>query len=313
MRECSCYNQCMNVLPLMLESLTKCYGASPGIADVDLQVEPGEVFGFLGPNGAGKTTAIRTMMNFLQPTSGSISILGLDSVRDSVEINRRVGYLAGDFAMYDNLTGRQYLEFIANVRGLKNTKKRIAELQNFFEAQLDKKIATLSRGNTQKIGLIAAVLHDPELLILDEPTTGLDPLMQNRFFELVRTFSGAGKTVFMSSHILSDVQEVCDRVAFMKNGKMIDVIDINAYRSGNKKEVRITFSKPTANFMPGPKEGVTILHQTKKEVRFTTEEPAGLLLARLSKYAVSDVTIQDVSLDDLFLKLYGAAHEVQRV
>lgn len=295
----------MNVSPLRLNALTKQYGTQRGVQSLSLELKTGEVFGFLGPNGAGKTTAIRTIMNFLRPTSGSAQILGLDSVADSTKVKASVGYLAGDFELYANLTGRQYLSFIANLRGIQDVDEQIQALAERLEANLEKRIETLSRGNTQKIALIAALLHDPELLILDEPTTGLDPLMQNRFYELIRERTKRGKTVFMSSHILSEVQAICDRVAFMRGGSLVEVVDIHAFRKSHKKEVRLTTKKGTKPMQIPQFRGLEVLTHTKSECHFITTESSKELLRWLSVQPVDDVIIQDVSLEDMFLKLYG--------
>jgi ABC-2 type transport system ATP-binding protein len=299
----------MSDVPLQLKKLTKHYGKYQGIEDVDLVIKPGEVFGFLGPNGAGKSTTIRTIMNFLRPSSGSAQVFGLDSVNDSTAIKSRVGYLAGDFEMYENLTGRQYLTFIANLRGEKNSNEQIKHFATVLEAQLGKKLGKLSRGNMQKIALIAALLHDPDLLILDEPTTGLDPLMQNQFYELMKERTNRGKTVFMSSHILSEVQTICDRVAFMKEGALVEVIDVNKLRASRKKEVRlVTESTAEAIQVPDFKDLEIITH-TKTELRFVTSETGKELLRWMSTQDADDATIQDVSLEDMFLKLYGVHME----
>jgi len=303
----------MAIIPLQLKALTKRYGNDRGGESLDLNIKPGEVFGFLGPNGAGKTTAIRTIMNFLRPSSGSALVFGLDSVKDSTEIKSRVGYLAGDFEMYDNLTGRQYLEFVANLRLTKNTQKQIGDFSTRLEANLEKKIGTLSRGNMQKIALVAALLHDPDLLILDEPTTGLDPLMQNQFYEIVKERTRRGKTVFMSSHILSEVQAICDRVAFMKQGRLVEIVDINKIKSSRKKEVKLVIlNKAHTIKLPDFKELEVIL-RTDKEVRFVTSENSKSLLHWMGSQPINDVTIQDLSLEDMFLKLYGAHLEESNV
>lgn len=299
--------------PLILTNLTKRYGKFTGVSNLSLEVKAGEVFGFLGPNGAGKTTTIRTIMNFLKPTQGEASILGLDSVSQSTKVKARVGYLAGDFALYGNLTGRQYLEFIANVRQTNEAGRQIASLAKQLEASLDKKLGTLSRGNMQKIALIAALLHDPDLLILDEPTTGLDPLMQNRFYELVKERTKRGKTVFMSSHILSEVQAICDRVAFMRSGELVEIVDINSLRTNRKKEVRLITKKGTKPMqLPSFKELEVLVH-TKTELRFVTAERGKELLRWLSVQPADDVTIQNVSLEDTFLKLYSSHLEAKDV
>lgn len=300
-------------LPLVLKNLTKTYGKARGIEALNLEIAPGQIFGFLGPNGAGKTTAIRTIMNFLRPSSGQALVFGLDSVKSSTEIKSKVGYLAGDFELYDNLTGWQYLEFIAHLRNVTHVKKQISELETALEAQLDKRLGTLSRGNMQKIALMAALLHDPDLLILDEPTTGLDPLMQNRFYDLVRERVSRGKTVFMSSHILSEVQTICDQVAFMKHGRLVETINVQHLRNSRKKEVHI-LSDAKSGKLPTPTfKDVQILTHTQHELVFTTAEPSKALLRWLSIQQVADVTIQEVSLQDAFLKLYAEAAEEEHV
>lgn len=303
----------MKHAPLRLKTLTKRYGKERGVEGVDLTVEQGEIFGFLGPNGAGKTTAIKTIMNFMRPTSGQALIFGLDSAKDTTAVKAKVGYLAGDFEMYENLTGRQYLAFIAHMRGVENVEKEVNELAQKLEANLTKKIGTLSRGNMQKIALIAVLLHDPDLLILDEPTTGLDPLMQNRFYEILKDRTKRGKTVFMSSHILSEVQTVCDRVAFMKEGRLAQVIDIKKVRARHKKEVRLKSIQGTKPMKLPPFNQLEVLVHTPGELRFTTAESSKELLRWLSVQPAADVTLQDVSLEDTFLQLYGAHEELTNV
>lgn len=298
--------------PLKLENLTKRYGRYRGIKDVSLELKNGEVFGFLGPNGAGKTTAIRTIMNFLRPSHGQALVFGLDSVNQSGEIKALTGYLAGDFVLYGNLTGEQYLEFIANLRGCKNVKKQITELAIRLEADTKRKIATLSRGNMQKIALIAALLHDPQLLILDEPTTGLDPLVQNLFYELVKERVKTGKTVFMSSHILSEVQNICDRVAFMKEGRLIELIDVSKMQASSKKEVTISYKKPGQINMP-PFDSVDVIEQDTTSLKFVTTESTANLLKWLNAKKPDDITIGNLSLDDMFLRLYGKHEELTHV
>lgn len=303
----------MSNTPLTLKELTKRYGKDRGVEGLSLELQVGEVFGFLGPNGAGKTTAIRTIMNFLKPTSGTASVFGLDSATNSTEVKAKVGYLAGDFEMYDNLTGKQYLEFVANLRGCTDVDAQINELATKLEANLTRKIGTLSRGNMQKIALIAALLHDPDLLILDEPTTGLDPLMQNRFYELVRDRVKRGKTVFMSSHILSEVQQICDRVAFMKEGRLVELVDISKVRASRKKEVHLTVARGTKPMQLPKFKNLDVIEHTKTELRFITSEPEKSLLRWLSLQPVERITIQSVSLEDMFLKLYGGHPEAQNV
>lgn len=295
----------MSDAPLQLKKLTKRYGKYQGIEAVDLTIKQGEIFGFLGPNGAGKSTTIRTVMNFLRPSSGSAKVFGLDSVNDATEIKTRVGYLAGDFEMYENLTGQQYLKFIANLRKEENSPEQIAHLATVLEASLNKKLGTLSRGNMQKIALIAALLDDPDLLILDEPTTGLDPLMQNKFYELMKERTKRGKTVFMSSHILSEVQTICDRVAFMKEGRLVEIIDVTKLRANRKKEVKLITNNAVRPITLPEFKDLEVITHTKHELRFITAESGKNLLRWLATKNADDLTIQDVSLEDMFLKLYA--------
>src|SRR5262249_46752141 len=207
---------------IQTEKLTKSYGSHRGIIDLDLQVNEGEAFGFLGPNGAGKTTTIRTLLDHLRPTSGRATVFGIDTTADPVAIHRRLGYLPGEFALYDKLTGGQTLDYFANLRGLSDR-----SYQKDLIARLDvdptRKFREYSKGNKQKIGLIIALQHKPDLLLLDEPTSGLDPLIQQEFYGVIREAKTEGRTVFLSSHILSEVEKTCDRVAIIRDGRLTRV------------------------------------------------------------------------------------------
>lgn len=292
--------------PLVLRKLTKRYGTSRGIKNVDLTIKPGEVFGFLGPNGAGKTTTIRTIMNFLRPSEGSVQVFGLDSVSDDVEIKKRVGFLSGDLELYDNLTGKQYLEFISHLRGVSDH-QQIHELCERLGATPNQRIRTLSRGNKQKIGLVAALIHDPDLLILDEPTSGLDPLVQNQFYEIVREHTKKGKTVFMSSHVLSEVQTICDRVGFMRFGELIETVDVSKLLKEAKKEV--TLVSETKELKVPSLPGLEVVEKRQGHLKFQTSASADEILKWLQTQKVKDITIQNTSLDEMFLKLYGEHQE----
>ena len=226
-------------------SLTKYYGDVPGIIDLDLQVSVGEVFGFIGPNGAGKSTTIRTLLNFLHPTSGSGLILGLDIGTDSLEIRRRVGYLPGDLSLYPAMTGRELLLYFANLRRL-DTSRKVAELAERFELDLDRRIKDYSSGNRQKVGLVNAFMHEPELLILDEPTSGLDPLMQQEFGYLVNETRDAHKTIFLSSHILPEVDRVADRVGIVRESRLIAVDALEAFKTRAASTISIEFARPVS-------------------------------------------------------------------
>ncbi len=207
---------------LVLHKLSKQYPKTNtyAIRDISLQVNSGEVYGFLGANGAGKSTTIRTLLNFIQPTSGSATIAGYDIVEKSMEAKRHVGYLAGDVALYNNMTGGRFLDYMAALQPLRDPNYR-GKLAQDFEAELTKPLGTLSKGNRQKIGIIQAFMHQPDVLILDEPTSGLDPLMQEVFFDAVRSAKKQGASVFFSSHNLAEVQRICDRIGFIREGKLI--------------------------------------------------------------------------------------------
>ena len=213
---------------LEARQLTRYYGRVRGIENVDLKVEPGEIFGLLGPNGAGKTTTIRLLLDFLRPTSGSAQLLGLDCRRDSKEIRRRVGYLQGDFASYSDLTPRQLASYFGQLRGA-GLGKALSYMDR-LDLEPDRKFGVLSKGNRQKVGLVQALMSDPELLILDEPTSGLDPLMQRVFREIVAELKSEGRTVFLSSHDLSEAESICDRVAIIRNGHIAAVESIETLR-----------------------------------------------------------------------------------
>ena len=236
------------------EKLTKSYGAHRGIIDVDLTVNGGEVFGFLGPNGAGKTTTIRTILDLIRPTSGRALVFGIQSSADPVAIHRRVGYIPGEFTLYDRLTAGQTLAYFANLRGgVDRAYQR--ELVERFEIDPSRRFKELSKGNKQKVGLVIALQHRPELLVLDEPTSGLDPLVQQSFYALVRETKAEGRTVFLSSHILSEVERTCDRVAIIREGLLVKVDTVEGLRDLAHHQVELRFSGPvpTAEFegLPG--------------------------------------------------------------
>ena len=225
------------------DGLTKYYGPTPGIIDLDLEVREGEVFGFLGPNGAGKSTTIRTLLNFLFASSGTATVLGRDIVKDSVEIRRRTGYLPGDLAMYDAMTAREFLTYFANLRKVE-TSARMNSLADRFDLDLDRKIKDYSTGNRQKVGVVNAFMHDPTLYILDEPTSGLDPLLQQEFQELVVEVQASGATVFLSSHILPEVERVADRVGIVRKGRLIAVDTVEAFKAQAHRSVVLQFNDP---------------------------------------------------------------------
>jgi len=224
-------------------SLTKRYGQVAAVTDVNLQVERGQVFGFLGPNGAGKSTTIRMVLALQRPTSGRATVLGLDAGRDSVELRRRTGYLPGDLELFPRLTGRQHIDWCARARGLHDT-LAARDLAERFQVVTDRPVRELSKGNRQKVGLVLAFMHEPELLILDEPTSGLDPLMQHEFEGLLRETVAAGRTVFLSSHDLDEVQRITDRIAIIKDGQVVTEDTVDALRLAAPRRVEVSFRRP---------------------------------------------------------------------
>ena len=231
------------VAAIEIEQLTKMYGRARGVVDLDLTVPPGVVFGFLGPNGAGKTTTIRVLMDFLRPTSGSARVLGLDSSRDSVEIHRRVGYVSGEPAYFERLTAEEQLSWVAAARGTV-PRRALDDLAERFDLDRSRPIRSMSRGNRQKVALVQAFMHQPELLLLDEPTSGLDPLVQESFHQLVHEVVAEGRSVFLSSHILDEVDHLCHTVAIIRDGRIVAVEDVADLRARAGRKVTIRFAEP---------------------------------------------------------------------
>ena len=226
---------------IQIEKLTKSYGEHRGIIDIDLEVTEGEAFGFLGPNGAGKTTTIRTLLDNIRPTSGRALIFGIDTTVDPIAIHRRIGYLPGEFALYDKLTGGQTIEYFANLRGGVDATYQ-QQLVDRLDLDTSRKFKEYSKGNKQKVGLVVALQHRPDLLLLDEPTSGLDPLVQQTFYEVIREAKAEGRTVFLSSHILSEVEKTADRVAIIRDGGLVKVDRVEALRDLAHHQVELRFA-----------------------------------------------------------------------
>jgi ABC-2 type transport system ATP-binding protein len=289
------------------DQLTKRYGPARGIDKLSITVEPGEVYGFLGPNGAGKTTTIRTLLDLLHPTSGTATLFGLDSHEQSRKIRARVGNLPGDFACDPRLTGRAFLAFCAEARGMRGlgTGSLLAER---FEADLDRRIGELSRGNRQKIGLIQALFHDPELLMLDEPTAGLDPLMQEEFLAVVTEHRDRGGTVFLSSHDLDEVERVCDRVAIIREGRLAAVERVADLRGRSYHHVSIEFDSPVARTEFGGIPGVSQLQVDGARISFKIAGPLDPVVKAAAHHTVLDMELTEPTLEEVFLTFYGQRH-----
>jgi ABC-2 type transport system ATP-binding protein len=287
-----------------IEKLTKWYGPHRGIVDVDLVIETGEIFGFLGPNGAGKTTTIRVLLDLIRPTSGRAAVFGIESAADPVAIHRRIGYVPGEFALYDRLTGEQTLEYFGNLRGGVDRAYR-AQLVERFDLDPSRRFKEYSKGNKQKVGLVIALQHRPELLLLDEPTAGLDPLVQQSFFELLREAIADGGTVFLSSHILSEVEKSCDRVAIIRDGRLVKVDRVDALRDLAHHQVELRFSGPvpTAEFERLP--GVSDVTADDHVLRMRVSGAITPVVRAAARYELLDFVSHEPSLEDTFLAQYG--------
>ena len=289
---------------IQTDKLTKTYGSHRGIADVDLEVAEGEAFGFLGPNGAGKTTTIRTLLDHIRPTSGRAVVFGIETTVDPVAIHRRVGYLPGEFTLYDKLTGGQTIEYFANLRGTVDPAYQ-ADLIARLDIDPTRKFREYSKGNKQKIGLVVALQHRPDLLMLDEPTSGLDPLVQQTFYEIIREAKAEGRTIFLSSHILSEVEKTCDRVAIIRDGRLIKVDRVEALRdlAHHQVELRFAGEVPMGAFAALP--GVSDVSTEGNVLRLRVSGPITPVVREASQYELLDFVSREPSLEETFLAMYG--------
>lgn len=285
-------------------SLTKHYGDVKALVDLDLDIRPGEVFGFLGPNGAGKTTMIRTILDEIRPTSGNASILGMDTHLQSVEIRDHIGYVPGDLAMYPNLTGKDTLTYFANLRGGVDW-DYVDSLTERLDADLTKKVGDLSSGNRQKVGLIQAFMNRPEVLIMDEPSSGLDPLVQREFQAMMREVASEGRTVFLSSHTLSEVQRVADRVGIIRHGKLIAVEGVADLRSKAIRTVNLFFDETVDGTVFEPLPGVRSVRVENHHVILSFDgQMETLLKVAIGQYGLLDITTHEANLEEIFLTYY---------
>jgi ABC-2 type transport system ATP-binding protein len=286
------------------QKLTKSYGTHRGIVDIDLTVNEGEAFGFLGPNGAGKTTTIRTLLDHLRPTSGKALVFGIETTVDPVAIHRRIGYLPGEFALYDKLTGGQTIDYFANLRGGVDAAYQ-SELIGRLDLDTSRKFKEYSKGNKQKVGLVVALQHRPDLLMLDEPTSGLDPLVQQTFFEVIREAKAEGRTVFLSSHILGEVEKTCDRVAIIREGRLVKVDRVEALRdlAHHQVELRFAGEVPVAAF--SGLTGVTDVVADDHVLRLRVSGSITPVVREAARYELLDFVSREPSLEETFLAEYG--------
>lgn len=291
-----------------LSHVTKEYKNNKGIFDINMTVERGEVFGYLGPNGAGKTTTIRHLMGFLHPDAGSCQILGMDCFMQAKQIKARLGYLAGELAFMDDMTGEKYLEFMMQMKHMKNP-RRMYELMDLFELDARGKVKRMSKGMKQKIGLICTFMAEPDVVILDEPTSGLDPLMQNRFVELILEEKKKGTTILMSSHIFEEVEKTSDRIAIIRAGKIVSVEDMKTFGSKRKKIYSVTLRDAASAKHFAKEVGTLVRSVEENRVELMVKGAPAEILRQIAAAEPIDLAVKTQSLEELFMHYYGEETE----
>ena len=291
-------------LAIETRRLTKHYGAERGIVDVDLDVRQGEVFGLLGPNGAGKTTTIRILLDFIRPTSGEARVLGMDARKQSVAVRRRVGYLPGELATYETLSGRELFAYLGNLRGGVE-EASVRQLADRLEFDMDRRIAALSKGNKQKAGLVQAFMGKPELVVLDEPTTGLDPLIQEQVHGLIREAAQDGRTVFLSSHILREAEQLCTWAGIIRQGRLVTVESVEALKAKAFKRLEIEFGEPVPPPAFAGLPGVRDVTVKDSRLSCTVTGPLDAVIKAAARFQVLNVTSEQPSLEEVFLAYYS--------
>lgn len=290
----------MNVIDI--KNLTKTYGKARGISDISFTVEQGEIFGFIGPNGAGKSTTIRTLLSLIYPTSGSAAIFGKDCIQSAPEIKKEIGYLPSEVFYYDNMKVKDLLKYSASFYK-KDCNKRIRELAEIMDLDLNKKIDDLSLGNKKKVGIVQGLLHEPKLIILDEPTSGLDPLMQQKFFELLEEENKKGATILFSSHILSEVQRLCNRVAIIKEGKIVTVEKISTLQENTYKKFKIEANtKLEQNYFN--LTGVNNLEVKNNVASFIFKGNINTIMKKIADIEITNLWIEEPDLEEIFMHYY---------
>ena len=279
------------------KNLTKYYGKIKGVEDLTFTVKKGEIFGFLGPNGAGKTTTIRTLLGYLHPTKGEAFIFGKNINENIVEIKTNVGYIPGDLNLYGHLTGKQFLDYFASLRRRDMT--LLGDLLEIFEVPLERKIKGYSKGMKQKLGIIQAFMDDPTLVIMDEPTSSLDPLLQQKFYEFLNKQKKKGKTMFFSSHVLSEVDKICDRVGIIRDGRLVTLEDVESLKRKRGKKIKLKIKEKMETFK-GPKD----MKIKDGGIEFIALDDIDHWIKKLAQYTILDLEINEFSMEDIFIHYY---------
>ena len=289
---------------ISVKKLTKFYGSFKALSNVSFSVNEGEVFGLIGPNGAGKSTTMRSMLNFIFPSSGNIQINGLDSKLEYLKIRSLIGYLPGEFTTYENMTGSEYLKHILYLRKMPEKEKYAKKLAKNFDLDLNKKAKNLSKGNKQKIGIIQAFCHEPDILILDEPTSGLDPLKQQVFDDLILEYKQKGRTIFISSHVLPEVEMLCDRVAIIKDGKIVAENTMSKLKSMTMNRFEVVFKKEIKEKSFGKSIGVKNIMKSGEKYIFDIEGDVNRFIKKITENKVTSFKSIEPDLEEIFLSFY---------
>jgi beta-exotoxin I transport system ATP-binding protein len=297
---------------IVTEGLTKHYGPVRALESLDLQVESGEIFGFLGPNGAGKSTMIRTLLGYLHPTAGRATVLGLEIVADSVEVRQRTGYLPGGISLYDSLSGADVLDYLNDLQGREPTRRdELCDRLQMPASVLRRKVRDYSRGMRQKIGVIQALQHDPDLAILDEPTEGLDPLMQQAFYGIMEDLRAAGRTIFFSSHVLSEVERICDRVAIIRAGHLMALQHVDELLARRKRTIHLRWRDGVPDLSSVP--GLADISVQGDRLRATLLGEVAPLVRAIASPELLDLTIEPARLEEAFLEYYSQDEPAEEV
>jgi ABC-2 type transport system ATP-binding protein len=287
---------------IVIDNLYKSYGKIQAVKGISMRVEQGEIFGFLGPNGAGKTTTIRCMLDVIRPTSGTLRVLGLDAQRDKMELHRHIGYLPGDVRLPGQMTGKQVIDYFSRLQGLEPV--LLNDLVARFDVEMKRPLKSYSKGMRQKIGVVLAFMCDPEVLILDEPTSGLDPLLQRTFNEFLLQEQARGKTIFMSSHIMSDVEKVCQRVAVIRQGEIVTIEEVEKLRQKAGQRVTVEFGDAVSADEVARMPGVSVVTSHNHAYHFNVSGSMDALIKALSRHEVLRLQAEEAPLEEVFLKFY---------